>query len=513
MINLRNATKMWAKALAGLGRVLGLTFVAQVIIQMQGLIVMPIIVRSAGPATYGAYVILFVTTVVFFELATWTISFPYVRNLVSASSAAERRRLFEPQITFCLAVFALISAGLLVAHPLTMEIGTGTSILTILLVGILAVKLLQRQGLDYFRYTLRFTPYSLILGGSSLVFMVLLVTYVALGRVPSLDALLIFQCLAGIGVSFPFLVRMLSEIGVPRLHLPPRLFITNMRASLPVTFDGLVSFLLGFSDRYLISMFLSVAAVGEYQPSYQAAAIIFFFAGLLYDVLSPVISKMIDLRQRADAELLVTNAFRLFLMLAIPFIVGMLMVGPPFLGLLTTQEIATSGRWVMPLVAMAVTVNAFTTFMRLVAMALNRLPTILAARLTGAAVNVALNLLLLPMFADISAAAMSILAGYLATSFYLAISFRSDWRLPFELGATLRFCGAAALMGLALWVIGYRPATAAPESVLHLAGVIGAAILIYFLALHALGGLVRRDVMLVADIVQSGFDGNNTVRS
>jgi O-antigen/teichoic acid export membrane protein len=501
------------KALAGLGRAFGLTFVAQIIIQMQGLIVMPIIVRWAGPATYGAYVILFVTTVLFFELATWTISYPYVRNLVSASSAAERRQLFEPQITFCLAVFALISAGLLIARPLTIEIGTGTSIFTILLVGILAANLLQRQGLDYFRYTLRFMPYSLILGGPPLVFMALLIAYVSLGRVPSLDTLLIFQCLAGIGVSVPFLIRMLSEIGVPRPRLPPRLLLTNMRASLPITFDGLIRFSLGFSDRYLISIFLSVAAVGVYQPSYQAAAIIFFFAGLLCDVLSPVVSKMIDLQQQADAERLLANAFRLFLMLAVPFVVGMLMVGPPFLGLLTTHEIAISGRWVMPLVAVAVTVNAFTTFVRVVAMALNRLPTMLAARLAGTAVNVALNLLLLPMFADITAAAASILAGYLVTSFYLVIAFRSEWRLPFELGAALRFCGAAAMMGLALWLMGYRPGTAAPESALHLASVIGAAILIYFIALRGLGGLVRRELMLVADIIQNGASSDSAVRS
>jgi hypothetical protein len=60
--------------------------------------------------------------------------------------------------------------------------------------------------------------------------------------------------------------------------------------------------------------------------------------------------------------------------------------------------------------------------------------------------------------------------------------------------------------------MGYRPATAAPENALHLAGVIGAATLIYFLALHALGGLVRRDLMLMADVVQSRLDGQNTAR-
>src|SRR5262249_5373738 len=150
-------------------------------------------VRWAGPATYGAYTILFVTTVVCFELATSSISYPYVRNLVSASTPAERRRLFEPQITFSLAIFGLVSGALLLAYPVTMEVGAGTSILTFLLIGLLAANLLQRQGLEYFRYTLRFVPYNAILGGAPLLFIMLLTATVTLRRVPTLDTLLILQ--------------------------------------------------------------------------------------------------------------------------------------------------------------------------------------------------------------------------------------------------------------------------------------------------------------------------------
>src|SRR6516162_1451778 len=217
-----------------MGRVLGLTFIAQVIIQLQGLIVMPIIVRSAGPATYGAYTIVFVTTVFFFELATSAIYYPYVRNLVSAATPAERRQLFEPQITFCLAVLAVVSGAFLLLRPATMDVGTGTSISTVLLVGVLAANLVQRQGLDYFRYTLRFVPYSVILGGPPLMFMTLLTATVALQRVPSLDTLLLLQCAAGSGVSVPFAIKILREIGVPRLRLPLRMLIRDARAGLPL---------------------------------------------------------------------------------------------------------------------------------------------------------------------------------------------------------------------------------------------------------------------------------------
>ena len=493
-----------------MGRVLGLTFIAQVIIQLQGLIVMPIIVRSAGPATYGAYTIVFVTTVFFFELATSAIYYPYVRNLVSAATPAERRQLFEPQITFCLAVLAVVSGAFLLLRPATMDVGTGTSISTVLLVGVLAANLVQRQGLDYFRYTLRFVPYSVILGGPPLMFMTLLTATVALQRVPSLDTLLLLQCAAGSGVSVPFAIKILREIGVPRLRLPLRMLIRDARAGLPLTLDGLVNFSLAFSDRYLISAFLSVAAVGYYQPSYQAAAVLFFFARLMSDVLSPVASRLLDLERRADAERLILDFFRLFLMIAVPFTVGMLMVGPSFLGLLTTAEVAETGRWVVPLVAAAVTVNGFIALMRTVAVALNRLPTILLARSMGALLNVALNLLMLPIFASITTAAFSTLAGYAASCLCLILAFRSAWRLPFDAAAMVRFCAAAIIMAIALWMIGYRPATVAPESIYHLSGTIALSIAVYFISLSVVGGFGRRELSQMASVFRYKAPGLGT---
>jgi O-antigen/teichoic acid export membrane protein len=495
---------------SGMGRVLGLTFIAQLIIQLQGLIVMPIILRWAGPATYGAYTMLFVTTVFFFEQATSAIYYPYVRKLVSATTPSERRHLFEPQITFCLAVLGLISAALLLARPTTMDIGTGTSISTLLIVGVLAANLAQRTGLDYFRYTLRFVPYSMILGGPPLVFMLLLTATVAARQIPSLDTLLMLQCAAGIGISVPFVLVMIREIGIPRLRLPLRMLMRDARVGLPLTLDGLVNFSLGFSDRYLISLILSVAAVGYYQPSYQAAAILFFVARLMSDVLSPIASRMVDLERRTDAEDLVLNFFRLFLMIAVPFMVGMLMVGPSFLGLLTTVDIAETGRWVMPTVAAAVTVNGFVSFMRTVAVALNKVPTILLARSTGALLNVALNLLLLPIFANIATAAVSTLAGYSATCLYLVFTFRSSWRLPFDARAMLRFCTAATIMGAALWMIGYRPATVVSETVYHLSGTIAISIAIYFIALSVIGGFGRRELRQIATVFDYKAPGVGT---
>lgn len=494
----------------GMGRVLGLTFIAQVIIQLQGLIVMPIILRWAGPATYGAYTMLFVTTVFFFEQATSAIYYPYVRKLVSATTPVEQRQLFEPQITFCLAILGLISAALLLARPATLDIGSGASISTVLLVGVLAANLAQRTGLDYFRYTLRFVPYSMILGGPPLVFMLLLIASVALRQIPSLDTLLILQCAAGIGVSMPFVLKMLREIGIPRLRLPLRMLVRDARVGIPLTLDGLVNFSLGFSDRYLISLFLSVAAVGYYQPSYQAAAILFFVARLISDVLSPIASRMVDLERRSEAEDLVLDFFRLFLMIAVPFMVGMLMVGPSFLGLLTTVDIAEAGRWVMPAVAAAVTVNGFVAFMRTVAVALNRVPAILLARSTGALLNVALNLFLLPIFADIATAAFSTLIGYSATCLYLVFTLRSSWRLPFDARAMLRFCTAASIMGAGLWMIGYRPATVVPETIFHLSGTIAISIAIYFIALSAVGGFGRRELRQIATVFQYKAPGVGT---
>lgn len=487
----------------GIGRALGLTFVAQLILQLQGLILLPIVIRWMGEASYGAYVLVFISLSQLFELTTNGISYSYSRKLVSAPTAGERRRLFEPQFTVQIIVFAIFSAALLLGAGKTIEVEGNVVVTTWLLVGLLAENLVSRQVRSYYRNTLRFLPYNLVLGGIPSLFIAMLLIGIAIGRAPSVDTLLALQAAAGIGVSLPFFWQMLREIGVPRFRLPPRMVAADFRAGLPVTIGMIIDFTLSFGDRYLILLFLSVTDVGRYQPAYQLASVVLFLPRIIGIILTPLVARMVDLGHCAEAERLLATAMQLFIMVAVPFVVGAMMVGPSFLGTLTTVEVGVAGRWVLPIVAVAAMFYGLTMLMGSIGVALNRLRMLLRADGLGMVLNLGLNLALLPLLHDITVAAATTLVGYAAAAAYYGYLLRPHWRLQLEWGALLRFAAAASVMGAALWAMGYRPGAVAAISMLPLLGSIVAAVAIYCVVLSGLGGLGRRELAQITDLMRS----------
>lgn len=487
----------------GIGRAFGLTFIAQLILQLQGLVLLPIVIPRMGEASYGAYVLVYISLSQIFELTTSGIGYAYSRKLVSAPTAGERRRLFEPQFTVQIIIFAVFSAVMLLAAGKTIEVESNVFVTTWLLVGFLAANFMSRQVLAFYRYTLRFLPYNLVLGGVPSLFLAMLLIGTALGHAPSVDTLLALQTAAGIGVSLPLFWRIVREIGLPRFRLQPRIVAADFRAGLPVTIGMIIDFTLSFGDRYLILLFLSVADVGRYQPAYQLASVLLFLPRIIGMILTPLVARMVDLGNREESEHLLATAMRLFIMIAVPFAVGMMMVGPSFLGALTTVDVGIAGRRVLPIVAVAATFYGLTILMGSVGVALNHLGRLLRADALGMALNLGLNLALLPLLQDISVAAATTLVGYAASTVYYFYLLRAHWRFQVEWGALLRFAVAASLMGAALWAMGYRPGTIATISMLPLAGSIAAAVAIYFAALSGLGGLGRRELAQIAGIMRS----------
>lgn len=483
-------------------RAFGFTFVAQLIVNLQGLIALPIIIRGAGEATYGAYVVFWMGMSQVFDLLTNGFSYSYIRNLVSARSAMKRKRLFEPQFTYSLAICGILSVLVVSAFPNVWE---GQSAATPwLMASFLAATLVSRQVLYYFRYTLRFSLYNFVFGATPVLFIGLLAVVTVTGHRLSLDALIALQSIAVAAVSLPLVPVMLRDIGVPRLHLSWRVLQSNIRLGLPLALGTIVDFALSFSDRYLIALFLSVADVGRYQPAYQFSTVILFLPRWISTILTPTLSRMVDRGDQVAAESAVDGCIVFFLMFAVPFIVGMTMVGPSLLALLINPDVAAAACRVIPFVALALTFDGIFSFMNSVTIAANRLRATLGAMFVGAGLNVCLNLILLPFIPDLAIPAVTTLIGYAIAAAYAIVRLRAVWRLHIRMIAILRFAGASAIMAGLLWLLGYRPASVFDVSWYYLLATVACSIVVYFLALAAMGGVGKRELLRMSALVRHG---------
>lgn len=488
-----------------LGSAFILTFAAQLITNLQGLVVLPIVICWAGPGTYGAYILVNISVAEIYALVTSGITYRYSRNLVSASSASERRELFEPQFSFQMFALLIFSAAVLLAGG-QIEKLFGAADLHIepwLLIALVTSNVIQAQVIRYYRCTLRFVPVNAVNAGTALVFMAALQAFAVLHGGLTLDSLLVVQVSCVILVSVPFAALMLQEIGLPRLNLPLGAFARDMRAGLSLTLDMIVDFILGSGDRYLITLYLSVTDVGRYQPAYQLASVVLFLPRLVVAVLSPIVSRMIDAGNRADAEKIIETSLSLFLMMGVPFVVGTLMVGPSLVLVLTNADVAEASRWVSPLVAAGSIFLGILWILDTIVTGLNRLKLIFIADLKGAVVNFGMNVALLPLFKSITVPAVATLIGYAVSATALSLALRPLWRLHIEWVAILRFCVAAAVIGIVLWLLGFRPGEVRPVGIVYLMASIAACAVIYFAALSALGGFGRREWAEIKTLLHS----------
>ena len=487
------------------GGVFALTFAAQLIGNLQGLVVLPIVVRWAGPATYGAYVLVNITVAQFLPLLTTGISYRYRRNLVSATSYAERRRLFEPQFNFHLLAFVAISAFFLLAgRELDALFDTeGFYINPWALVGLVGASVIQSQVSNYFRYTLRLTPFNIALGGGPIVFVAGLAGFVAFNQALSLDQLLLVQIVSSVFVNLPFVIVMLRELGMPRVSLPLRAFARDFRAGLSLTLDLFVDFVITSGDRYLITAYLSVLDVGRYQPAYQLASVILFLPRLVVTVLSPIVSRLIDMGDRAAAERIVETSLSILLMVGVPFVAGAAMIGPSLILLLTNADVAESSRWVTPLVAVGTLFCGAIWIFETVVIGLNRPKLFLFADIEGACANLCINLVCLPLFKNITVPAIAASVGFAVAAIGLAFHLRTFWRFNIEWSALLRYCAAAAVLCGLLWLLDFRPGEVRAVGVVYLGASIAVGAAAYFAVLTMLGGFGRRQWAAIRDLLGS----------
>lgn len=488
----------------GLGRGFAITLFARAAELLQGLIVIPTVIRLSGPAVYGSYVLVMSALSFCMLVVDVGISYRYQRRLVSAVSPAERRALFEPQFTFQVLAVGIISVLVIFAAPwLEKSLFAGeVDVAPWPIIAQLVSHLLYMQAVCYCLYGGRQTAFNLAWGAAPYVFMIVLVLGAAAGLTLSLNTLVTLQAAATLCIAIPPLVILLRDIGVPRFRLPLRILVTDAAVAFPLLLQRIAADGLRVADRYLILAFLSVVAVGQYQPAFAVGSVTMVIPSIIGTQLTPSLSRLFDLGERQAAERLHAAALRTFLMFAVPFVIGALLIGPSLLALLTSPDIAYAGRWVVPLAAVASLFFGVTRLLEQVAFVLTRTRAILLATLVAASVDIALNSIFLPLVKDISITGIAIFIGYTAGCFSLSGRIRREWSVRIDWRAVYRFAAAAIAMGAVLWILGYRPGSITGAGPVALAGVVCLGALVYFILLSALGLFGRREIRNLADVMQ-----------
>jgi O-antigen/teichoic acid export membrane protein len=211
---------------------------------------------------------------------------------------------------------------------------------------------------------------------------------------------------------------------------------------------------LRLSDRYVIGFFRSDTEVGLYSMAYHLSArSIDLLVTLFMLTMAPMVINAWEREGRATTEETITMVTRLFLLLCLPAAVGLTVLAQPFMSLLTTRAYADGAR--------IVGFISFSSFAWGLAQIAGR--GMLIEKKTGqvaanqgiaAAVNLVLNLLLVPRFGFVMAG-ISNLVGYTLLIGLQAYTSRLYLTWHFPAKTLWRVLIAACLMGFSVTVF-YR---------------------------------------------------------
>jgi O-antigen/teichoic acid export membrane protein len=224
------------------------------------------------------------------------------------------------------------------------------------------------------------------------------------------------------------------------------LYVELLRYGLPMTFGyELAGVILSVGDRYVIKSVIGEEQVGLYSAAYNLCQYVqSVFLTSIGTAILPICMKMYDEEGAPKTSAFVSQSLGNYFLMAAPVVAGVASVGPELLPSLASERYASAGG-VLPWVIAGMVVDTAATIAG-AGLYIHRKATIMMFAVAGSAlINVLSNLLLVPRFGIVGAAAAT-LVGYTVLYCAFALCARRFLHVPFPWAAFLRAALAAVVM-------------------------------------------------------------------
>jgi O-antigen/teichoic acid export membrane protein len=251
------------------------------------------------------------------------------------------------------------------------------------------------------------------------------------------------------------------------------------------------SSLIQHADKVLILYFLSPTAVGVYAVVYSVTKLPQTLAGTLNSTLYPTVSSLWEDAERDSLVQLYDQINRWAMLLGLPATVGVVLIAEPAIRLLSTPEVATAGVGIVPILAVGFAISGYSKPLVYVLTAAEETTRLGGVNVFAAVLNVCLNLLLIPRL-GLPGAALATAASQVTTAGYIAYRARTHVAFTFP----IKPFGIASL-GTTAMVVTLVVLPLQSVELVQLIAYPTIGVLIYFPVVLLLGGTTRREIARV----------------
>uniref|UniRef100_UPI0034E21CCF oligosaccharide flippase family protein n=1 Tax=Methanothrix sp. TaxID=90426 RepID=UPI0034E21CCF len=327
---------------------IGLIGLANVLVNLSGIFLLPVLTKSLPVEDYGIWAQVNVTISLVSVIICLGLSASMVRFMAASSSREEIQECFY-SILAVVMVSGLVASALIfyLAEPIAGALFNGNVAVTRALSVIVFLEAMNVLLFDFYRALQRMKLYALF--STSVVYLTIILAYwfVSSGKgiYGAVQGLAIAKLIILI-IMFSLLVRHIG-IRVPQF----RRLMDYLSFGLPIVPASISSWVINSSDRYVIGVLLGTAWVGYYSPGYLLGSLVSIFIGPLNTVLPVALYRYYDRGDVESVETIMSLTIKYFLAVAIPAVFGLTFLSKPMLVMLSTPDIAEKSYLITPIVA------------------------------------------------------------------------------------------------------------------------------------------------------------------
>jgi O-antigen/teichoic acid export membrane protein len=469
---------------------IGLIGITNIIVVLSAFILLPILTKNLSVNDYGIWVQINTTLALVPNIIALGLPYTMVRFLSAEKDKTKIQEGFYSIFSMILVSNVIVTTLLFIfSKNIANLLFDGNTGVAILLPLIIFLACLNGLLLNFFRTFQQIKRYSTFLIIQTYL-AVVIVSYIVIKGYGIFNATL-GLLIANLIIFIIMSIFIIYNIGfkVPKFK--------NIREylsfGLPIIPSNLSYWIVDSSDRYVIGILLGTAFVGYYAPGYTLGNIILMILSPFTTLLPAVLVSYYEENKINEIKVYLTYSLKYFLLIAIPSAFGLSVLSKPILLILTTPEIAINGYLVTPFVTLSALLFG------IYGIIVNLLVLKKKTRITGiiwviaAILNLCLNILFVPYFGILGAAAVTLFTyaiAFILTLYYTFKYFDFDFDFKFMLKSII----ASILMSLIIILI-------KPNGILSIITTVLMGVVIYFLILFILGGIKKEEYKFIINLI------------
>ncbi|MFA0833709.1 MAG: polysaccharide biosynthesis C-terminal domain-containing protein [Methanobacterium formicicum] len=471
-------------------RRIGLVGIANLLVTLSSLILIPILTKNFSIDEYGIWVQFTVSIALIPNIATLGLYYSMMRFLPAEEDKDKIKEGVYSIFTIVLITsFVLAFIFYLIAPYISNALFDGNMFIALIMAPAVVIVGMNTIVLYYFITFQNMRVYSIFL---------LIQTYLAVLFVS-------YFSISGFGISFTITAYLLSYLLILVVMI---IFIvkkigfkipqfTNVREylylSLPTIPNDLSFWVVDSIDRYFIGIILGTAFVGYYSPSYTLGKMVILILTPISIVFPPILAKYYEKNQLEKVRMVLAYSIKYFLLIAIPFTIIISLLSEPILMLLTTNEIAVNGYVVTPFVVMSLLFFGLYSILSNIIILKKKTKIIGIIWIICAGLNILINLALIPSWGIIGAALATLVSYGLAFLFIMLYSVRQ-----FKINFNIKFIAKSLIATLPIIIL---ISFCKPQGFIELLTAIFMSIILYLMVLFVLNAFEKEEIIFIKNLL------------